>query len=611
MINKMREMAPTIMIVILVTFVIGTIFFNWGMNAGGSKNKLSAAGTINGKEVPLSAFDQQVNAERQKLQENRGEVPPYQYHMVPQQVWEQQVQRVLTQDVIDKLKISATADEVFEYIKNNPLPGIDTASIFQTNGQFDTGKYVKFLNDPSNYDTYPWLRNVEEYTRQSIIPSQKFEKILNAGAIPSRSELQYEYDQTNTKVVFEYAKVNNFMLNVDSLKINDAAIEKYYTAHRDSFMGDNQIELYFAKFPKQPTSNDEKVYLQQLVELKQKILASGKIAENFTEEARIESDDEGSSQNGGDLGLFGKGQMVPEFDTVAFAMDTGKISDPVRTRYGYHLIYVESKELKDGQVKIKARHILKKIVPTIETLDMLSQSADSLRSLISEKGFVQASKSFPGAVLDSTGLFKKGDMIPKIGYISGAGQFAFRNVEKSVVSERLENNDGFYLLTVKQQVKKGILPLASVKEKIVGFLSDSLRKESAKEYILTVKQKLNDNISLSTLKDSDTKIMSGVSDTVPLNGYVPGIGNDTKIAAIASALPIGKVSNPVEFESTYYLIKTLWKKPAVPVDWSSPEIKQVSEQLKMKNVQRMYYGWYTNYKNKSKIKSNIEELYLD
>ncbi len=61
----------------------------------GRRITVSAAGSINGKEVPLSAFDQQVNAERQKLQENRGEVPPYQYHMVPRQVWEQQVQRVL------------------------------------------------------------------------------------------------------------------------------------------------------------------------------------------------------------------------------------------------------------------------------------------------------------------------------------------------------------------------------------------------------------------------------------------------------------------------------------------------------------------------------------
>lgn len=610
MINKMREMAPTIMIIILVTFVIGTIFFNWGMNAGGPKNRMSSAGTINGREIPLSAFDQEVNNERQKLQENQTEAPPYQYHMIPRQVWEQQVQRVLTQEIIDKLKISATADEVYEYIKNNPLPGIDTASIFQTNGRFDKSKYEQFLNNPQNYDTYPWLRNIEEYTRQSIVPAQKFEKILNAGALPTRAEIEYEYNQTNSKVLLEYAKVNNFMQSVDTTKITDAAIEKYYSTHRDSFTLDNQIDLYYVMFPKKATENDSKVYLQQLIDLKQKILSSGKIAESFEEEAKIESDDENSAQNGGDLGLFGKGQMVPEFDSVAFSMDAGRISDPVKTQYGYHLIYVESKELKDGQVKIKARHILKKIVPTIETLDLLAEQADSLKSLIADKGSIQAAKSFQGAVLDSTGLFKKGDMIPKIGYVSGAGQFAFGG-EKNYVSERLENSDAYYLLSVKQRTKKGIAPLSLVKPKVIAILTDSLRKETSKNYLLAIKNKLTDADSLAKLKNSDPKVMSGISDTMAVNGFIPGVGNNTKIAYVAANLPIGKISNPIEFEGSYYIVKTLWKQPAEKINWSSLDVKQMSEKIKMREMQRMYYGWYLNYKNKSKVKSNIDDIYLN
>ncbi len=67
------------------------------------------------------------------------------------------------------------------------------------------------------------LKSIQD---KAIVPSQKFEKILNAGAIPSTSELEYEYDQTNSKVVFEYAKVNNFMLTVDSLKIQRCCYRK-------------------------------------------------------------------------------------------------------------------------------------------------------------------------------------------------------------------------------------------------------------------------------------------------------------------------------------------------------------------------------------------------
>lgn len=64
-------------------------------------------------------------------------------------------------------------------------------------------------------------------------------------------------------------------------------------------------------------------------------------AENFAEVARVESEDRGSSARGGELGWFGKGMMVREFEDAAFSMKPGEISDPVRTQYGWHILYKE------------------------------------------------------------------------------------------------------------------------------------------------------------------------------------------------------------------------------------------------------------------------------
>ncbi len=61
--------------------------------------------------------------------------------------------------------------------------------------------------------------------------------------------------------------------------------------------------------------------------------------ENFAEVAQRESDDRGSSARGGELGWFGKGMMVKAFEDAAFNMATGTISEPVRTQYGWHILY--------------------------------------------------------------------------------------------------------------------------------------------------------------------------------------------------------------------------------------------------------------------------------
>ncbi len=610
MINKMREMAPTIMMIILVTFVGGTVFLNWGMNQGSGNGMIRLAGKINGKDIPGAAFDRAVNMERQKMQEENRDIPPQQSRMIPKQVWEREVNRILIHDAMTKMGLGASADEVFEYIKRNPLPGIDTVSVFQTNGAFDTSKYVAFLNDPDNYNHHPWLREFEAYTQMSLIPGQKLDILLNAGAVASKCEIEQQYRLDHQKAVFEYATVNSDMLTVDSSKITDDMVKKYYEAHKDSFVSGDQADLYYVKIPKKITEYDENIYKQEMADLKSRIESSENKIEAFIEEAKTESDDPGSAENGGDLGWFAKGTMVPQFDSVAFSLDTGKISDPVRSNFGYHIILVEGKEKRDGELKVKARHILRKVVPTIETIDQLSEQIDSLRSVMVEKGFVEAAKMSKDVEFDSTGLFEKGQMIPKIGYLSGAGRFAFSR-EKESISERLENNDALYLLAVKRTVKKGVQALDIVKPQIVKTLTDSLKKDMAKEYVDNLLKKVGNDGSLAALKDSEKNVNSGVTDTVTANDYIPGIGYRTKVAAAAIALPVGKVSSPVEYNNTYYIVKPLWKNTIDSIPWGSEEIKQAEMNLKQQQQQIMYRDWYMSYKNRAKIVSNIDEIYLD
>ena len=94
---------------------------------------------------------------------------------------------------------------------------------------------------------------------------------------------------------------------------------------------------------------------------------------DFAELAKKESKDPGAS-DGGDLGFFTKEQMVPEFSTVAFALEPGKISDPVQTQFGWHIIKVEEKRTRKAPD-------FEQVKPQIETYVVRKAQADYVAKL--------------------------------------------------------------------------------------------------------------------------------------------------------------------------------------------------------------------------------------
>ena len=359
-----------------------------------------------------------------------------------------------------------------------------------------------------------------------------------------------------------------------------------------------------------------------MLEIRDRLLAEKEVprSEAFADEAKISSDDEKSAKNGGDLGFFRRGTMAPEFDSVAFRLDSGALSLPLKTRYGYHLIYVEQKR-KGGKIaEVKARHILRKIVPTIEALDALTEKIDSLRVKMQDDGLStvarEAARIDTGIVFDSTGFIARHSVVPEIGYVSGLGRFLFGldggGKESETISERLENSSGFYLFSVKRRTPKGFTPIETVKPRIQQLLADSLHYQALRALAEEVSKKAGDKLPLAALKKSDSTVIgSGVSDTVTRMSYVAVIGAATKAAAVAFALPVGKRSGLIACNGTYFIVRPLWKGPQAYVPWGSQQISMTAARIMGELRQRIYMNWYLDYKNRQKIVSNVDKIYLD
>ncbi|MCA0989195.1 peptidylprolyl isomerase [Guptibacillus algicola] len=109
-------------------------------------------------------------------------------------------------------------------------------------------------------------------------------------------------------------------------------------------------------------------------EVKEKLNDGGDFAELAKEYSK-----DGSAQNGGDLGIFKKGDMVAEFEEAAFALEKGEVSDIVQSQFGYHIIKLKSKTVKpfeESKEEVKEQYLQQnaKDVPTV--IDELIKEAD-------------------------------------------------------------------------------------------------------------------------------------------------------------------------------------------------------------------------------------------
>jgi len=141
--------------------------------------------------------------------------------------------------------------------------------------------------------------------------------------------------------------------------------------------------------PEVPLAKREADALKKITDARKRIVDDG---EDFAEVAKEVSEDPGSAPGGGDLGCFGKGQMVPEFEEAAFALEKGEVSQPVKTDFGYHLIQVY--DTKPDEEQVCARHILARVdrSPDKEAID--KADAEALKKAEEVKARIEAGEDF-------------------------------------------------------------------------------------------------------------------------------------------------------------------------------------------------------------------------
>lgn len=187
-------------------------------------------------------------------------------------------------------------------------------------------------------------RNFADQFTQLIIYSEEArrQKLDNDPVVKQR--LDIVADQTLAQALTQ--KIN------ENLKITDEDVQKYYNEHSANY---DEIKashiLIRTKGSAGPLPQGKKELTEEEAKAKaeevyKQVIAPGA---DFAAIAKEESYDQGSATQGGELGWFPRGRMVPAFDTAAFAMNVGEISQPVKSPFGYHIIKILEKKKRNWQ----------------------------------------------------------------------------------------------------------------------------------------------------------------------------------------------------------------------------------------------------------------------
>ena len=336
MMTVLREKTGLVLWVVIFAFV-GLIVVEWGADysGGGQADVSDDVGVINGQRIGIREFQSALrNMARQMPQEQRTD-----QGQLVRQVWEGYIRDILLMQEIKRLDIEVTDNELAHYTRTSPPPAVQQIETFQTEGQFDMAKYTAFIGDPTNLqdpNNQAFVLQIESVLRQQLL-SYKLQRILSGMVQVSPSETRQRFEEANEKVEIEYVFAPGSTAADDAIEVTDADVAAYYQEHIAEYEHPAQVSLEYVFFPKAASAGDSLEIAEEIGRLRQEIMAGA----DFAEIAEVISDDEGSAVNGGDLGTFGRERMVAPFANAAFALEPGEVSEPVQTRFGWHLIKVE------------------------------------------------------------------------------------------------------------------------------------------------------------------------------------------------------------------------------------------------------------------------------
>lgn len=373
-----RWMMFIAMIFIIPSFVVTGIYSYNRMSD--SENDLA---TVGDTSITMMDFD---NAKRQYLDNFRRQMgQSFKPNMLDTAEARASILAALISDRAISLEI---ASEYMNVGEADAINLVKQAPAFQRDGKFSTEAYQQFLNSMGKSDEQFVLELRRDLTRQMLL-----------SAVSQTTQASNTVAQRIHDLLTEERTIRTFEIKptafLKSVSVTDAEAQSYYDQNKSLFAVPESVDIEYVVLSPESYKNikasedDIKTFYEQNLQRfstpeerrashiliavnNEKTDADAKKEADeiykqlqadpskFAQLAKSKSADPGSARQGGDLGFFQKGMMVPEFDNAVFSGKKGDLVAPVKTQFGYHIIKIvdvkaaQAKPLKEVRGEIEA-----------------------------------------------------------------------------------------------------------------------------------------------------------------------------------------------------------------------------------------------------------------
>jgi peptidyl-prolyl cis-trans isomerase D len=534
----MRASAKYIWIIIVVLFVGGFLLAQTsGLLGRAPVTNTTAAATVNGEDILANTWYQATqNLEQDETQRSTQPISLDERQRLMDQAFDQLVSDALLRQEYRRRGITVSDDEILQAARYSPPPQLTQAPDLQTEGQFDPAKYQRLLASPLARQN-GLLLQLEQYY-QNEIPKEKLFDQVASDVYVSDEQLWRRFQDTHDTAQVSFVAFEPERIADSAVRVSDDEVRAYYDTHKKLFDRPGTAKVSVIIVPRTVTATDSAAVRAHALALRARILGG----EKFTDIARAESADSVSAANGGSLGKGPKGRFVAPFETAAYALKTGEISQPVLTQFGYHLIKVDARKGDTMAVS----HILLHIQQSDSAAVKTDRRADSLARMAASTDqpakFDEAARTLQIPVLRSSVV--EGNTLTVNGqYIPSVGPWAFQGAKPGETSELFDAQDGYYLARLDSLTPGGALSLDRAKQDIRAYLLrqkkiDALIPQARNYAKIAAASSLEQAAKLMNLQVVSTKPFTRVTG-------VPELAQAPEAVGAAFMLPLHTVSEPI------------------------------------------------------------------